>query len=107
MVNVYESTESRLNGGPFVARVRYNENLDHWDGSNWSNGGVGQHLGITRLRKSGKMVIIYGSNRQNSINCGITVTDDVATSMILSNNADVIKKYPHLQKIAEELDTDE
>ena len=26
-----------------IARVRYNQNLDFWDGRNWQNGGVGRH----------------------------------------------------------------
>jgi hypothetical protein len=34
LVNVYE-------GGNVVARVRYNRNLDFWDGRNWTCGETG------------------------------------------------------------------
>jgi hypothetical protein len=37
------------NGG-VVASVEYNSILDHWDGSNWTCGSTGRHLGITEGR---------------------------------------------------------
>ena len=46
-VNVYED-------GKVIARVQYNDNLDYWDGKNWTCGSIGRHLGLTRLRKSGR-----------------------------------------------------
>ena len=46
-VNVYESEFCNK----IVARVKYNEKLDYWDGRNRGNGGLGMHKGITKLRQ--------------------------------------------------------
>jgi hypothetical protein len=37
-VNVYESEFCNK----IVARVKYNEKLDYWNGRNWGNGGLGK-----------------------------------------------------------------
>ena len=58
-INVYNDEMSN----EVIARVRYNSNLDYWDGHNWSNGGVGRHKGLTKL-KNGQYVLINGSNWQ-------------------------------------------
>lgn len=51
-VNVYDEEEN------VIGRVRYNNNLDYWDGSNWTCGGLGKHKGLTKLR-DGRYVLIY------------------------------------------------
>lgn len=98
MINVY-SNEMREK---VVARVNYNSRLDHWDGSNWTSGGVGCHLGITRLKKSGQMVIIYGTQWQGERDYGVTVSDEEALQAILNNDPNELENWPHLQKLAEE-----
>lgn len=42
MVAVYED-------GVIIATVEYNHRLDRWDGHDFTNGGLGRHLGITKL----------------------------------------------------------
>ena len=44
-INVYEDAQH----DEIIARVRYNQCLDYWDGRNWTSGGVGRHLGLTKL----------------------------------------------------------
>lgn len=47
--------------GQVVGRVRYNNNLDWWDGNNWTCGAVGKHKGLTKL-KDGRYVLIHEPN---------------------------------------------
>ena len=104
-VNVYEG--DRHEGG-IIGRVTYNECLDHWDGHNHTCGSTGLHLGISRLKKSGQMVLIHGTQWQGNHDYAEAVTDQQAIQAILANNPRVMADYPHLQEIADsQLDTDE
>ena len=78
-VNVYESEFCN----EIVARVKYNEKLDYWNGRNWGNGGLGMHKGITRL-KDGRFVIIIGSQKQGSKDYAYIVSKEEALQEILS-----------------------
>ena len=101
-VNVYEGPECRER---VVARVRYNTLLDYWDGSNWTNGGVEMHKGITKL-KDGRYVIIIGSQWQGSKDYGYIVTPEEALQEILqSGNTELLesKRFAELKKLQEEL----
>jgi len=100
-VNVYENDE-------LIARVEYNDVLDYWDGSNWTCGSVGRHLGLTRLRKSGKFVLIHGTQWQNERDWAEVVSDEEAYQAIVSSgNIELLDKYPDLKKFEENIDTDE
>jgi len=79
-VNVYKNQYDL--GGDVIARVRYNQNLDYWDGRNWQNGGMGRHKGITKLR-DGRYVIIIGSDWQGERDYAYTVDADEALQEIL------------------------
>ena len=98
MVNVYDSS------GNVVARVKYNNNLDYWDGRNWTSGSLGRHLGITRLRKTGQFVLIYGTQWQGERDYGEIVSDERALQEILSSEKDdLLEKYfPEKKKELEE-----
>ena len=96
LVNVYENEQRER----IVARVKYNSRLDHWDGHNWTSGGVGLHLGITRLR-DGRMVLIYGTQWQGSRDYAVVASDDEALQAILDNNASELDNWPHLKALAE------
>ena len=101
-INVYDGEPM---GGQVVARVRYNQDLDYWDGSNWSNGGMGMHKGITRL-KDGRYVIIIGSQWQGAKDYGYIVTPEEALQEILrSGNTELLesKRFAELKKLQEEL----
>lgn len=100
-VNVYES-------GKVIARVQYNDNLDYWDGKNWTCGSPGRHLGLTRLRKSGQYVLIHGTDFQGEQDRAEIVTDEEAYQAILtSGNIEILDKFPDLRRFEEDLDTDE
>lgn len=100
MVNVYENEECV---GEIIARVKYNEDLDYWDGRNHTNGGSGMHKGLTKL-KDGRFVIIIGSQWQGSIDYAYIVTDDEALQQIMrSDNMDLLDraKYASLKELFE------
>ena len=99
-VNVYEGPEYRER---VIARVRYNNLLDYWDGSNWTNGGMGMHKGITKL-KDGRYVIIIGSQWQGARDYGYIVSPEEALQEILqSGNTELLelKKFKELKQVYE------
>lgn len=101
MINVYND-EYR---DEVVARVKYNDNLDHWDGQNWTNGGVGRHLGITKL-KDGSYVLIYGTQWQGQEDYGLVVSKEEALKAILkSGNNELLdnNKYKELKELADKI----
>lgn len=101
-VNVYAS---EFGDGEVVARVNHNRRLDRWDGSNWSSGYLGMHLGITRLR-SGEYVLIHISDWSGEHDWAETVSDERALQAILkSGNTDLLDEamFRPLQALAESL----
>lgn len=101
-VNVYENQYDL--GGDVIARVRYNQNLDYWDGRNWSNGGMGRHKGITKL-KDGRYVIIVGTDWQGEKDWAEIISPEQALQEILkSGNTELLstKKFAELKKLYEE-----
>jgi len=85
-INVYEDDYREK----VVARVRYNKNLDSWDGHEY-NSGKGLHKGITKLR-DGRYVIIHGSQWQGSVDYGTIVSAEEALQEILkSGNSELLK----------------
>lgn len=98
-VNVYLSEED----SDVISRVRYNANLDYWDGRNHSNGGTGKHKGLTKL-KDGTYVLIHGTNWQGEKDYAITVSDEEALNEILkSGNIELLKmkKFKTLKDLYE------
>lgn len=96
-VNVYE-------GSKVIARVRYNNNLDYWDGRNWTNGGVGYHKGLTKLR-DGRYVLIHGTQWQGEKDWAEIISPEQALQEILkSGNTELLgtKKFAGLKKLYEE-----
>jgi hypothetical protein len=100
-VNVYDGN------GKVIARVNYNDNLDNWDGHNWSCGANGRHLGITKLKKSGQYVLIHGTQWQGEGNTSEIITHEEAFQVILRNgHSELLEKFPDLKKYIGELDSD-
>ena len=96
-VNVYD-------GNDVVARVRYNQDLDYWNGRNWQNGGLGLHKGITKLR-DGRYVLIHGTDWQGEKDWAEVVSPEQALQEILrSGNTELLdtKKFAELKKLYEE-----
>ncbi len=105
-VPVYENVDWQSN---VIARVKYNTNLDHWDGHNWTDGGVGTHAGLTKLR-DGRYVLIHGSQWEGSMDYGEIISATDALSRILaSGNEELLEteKFAELRKLAEELPQEE
>lgn len=105
-VNVYDGEISAEN---VIARVRYNCNLDYWNGRNFQNGGVGLHKGITRL-KDGRYVIMYGSDWQGTRDYAQVVSDETALKEILhSQNTELLnmKKYHSLKLMHDKIEIKE
>ena len=97
-VNVYDEN------GDVIARVRYNSCLDYWDGRNWTNGGMGRHKGITKL-KDGRYVIIIGTDWQGERDYAYVVDADEALQEILkAQRLELLdtKKFAELKKLYEE-----
>lgn len=100
MVNVYEN-------GIKIAKVQYNDNLDFWDGHNNTCGSVGRHKGLTQLKKSGKYVLIHGTQHQGEEDYGVVLTPEEACQEILrSGNYELFDKFKGLKKCLAEVDTD-
>jgi hypothetical protein len=94
MIPVYED-------GRVVARVKYNNNLDFWDGHNWTNGSTGHHNGLTRL-KNGDYVLIHGSQWQGERDTAEIISRDEALQLVLdANDDDLWERFPELSKMRE------
>lgn len=96
-VNVYENEWAM---GPVIARVEYNSRLDHWNGSNWSDGGVGTHLGITQLR-DGRYVLIHGTQWEGERDWAEVVTDERALQAVLKSGNDHLLDQPRFRRLKE------
>ncbi len=104
-VNVYEGERDT----EVIARVRYNANLDYWDGRNWTCGSTGRHKGITKL-KDGRHVIIYGTQWQGEKDVAYVITKETALQEILkSGHIELLKtkKFKELQALYESIENAE
>jgi hypothetical protein len=69
------------------------------------NGGTGMHLGITRLSKSGKMVLIVGTQWEGCKDKAYIVSDAEALKAVLeSGNENIVDEYPQLKAAQAQLD---
>jgi hypothetical protein len=82
-----------------VAEVEYNQELDHWDGHNYTCGSTGRHLGLTQL-DDGRYVLIHGTQWQGEENTAEIISASQAVKEIIqSGNTDLFKTYPELQDL--------
>lgn len=96
MVNVYK-------GDKVIATVKYNNNLDTWDGSNWQNGGIGHHLGLTIIEKddSEKLyVLIHGSDWAGHNDWAEIISEEDAFQLIMRYDSSLLamEKFKQLNK---------
>ena len=105
------SNDCRVNvygNGKVVARVQYNSNLDFWNGSNWTSGSTGRHLGITKLKKSGQFVLINGTQWQGEQDTAEIISDEEAYQIIMRmGHEELFEKYPDLKRFESEVETEE
>jgi hypothetical protein len=86
-----------------VAEVEYNQELDHWDGHNFTCGSTGRHLGLTQL-DDGRYVLIHGTQWQGEENTAEIISASRAVKEIIqSGNTEMFKRYPELQELREAL----
>lgn len=98
MVNVYDEN------GRVIAMVEANNNLDRWDGSNWTCGSTGRHKGLTRL-SDGRYVLIHTTQWQGERDYAEIISEKQALQEILE--ADAVElleepKFAELKKLWEE-----
>lgn len=91
MINIYED-------GRIIGRVKASTNLDCWDGNNFTNGGIGRHLGLT-IRKNGGLVLIHTSQWQGEQDWAEVVTEDEAMQAILGADAIHLLEEPRFKKL--------
>jgi len=92
-----------------IARVKYNERLDYWDGRNNTNGGTGMHKGITKLKKpidpDRPYVIIIGSQWQGAVDYAYCVDAQEAVSEICrSGDTESDWLWPELKNLIADLE---
>jgi hypothetical protein len=85
MLNMSKVSVKDENGN-VVANVKYNSILDRWDGSSWTSGSTGLHLGITILKKLDSFVLIHGTQWQGEQAYAEIVTDEETLRVILKTN---------------------
>ena len=98
-VNVYDGYFG--DNGKVIARVQYNDNLDYWDGRNWTNGGIGRHKGLTKL-KDGRYVLINGTDWQGERDFAEIISAEEALQEIMSaNHTELLekRKYKELKEL--------
>ena len=74
-------------GDNVVGVVDYTDNLDHWDGSNWTAGGTGIHLGIGKT-KDGRYYLCHGTQWQGEQDRAEIVDIEVAKKTVLEHDPD-------------------
>lgn len=94
MVNVYDEN------GRVIARVEANNNLDRWDGSNWTCGSTGRHKGITRL-KDGRYVLIHTTQWQGERDTAEIISAEQALQEILQAEATELLDEPKFAELKE------
>jgi hypothetical protein len=96
MVNVYNEN------GEVVAQVKYNNNLDVWDGHNCQNGGIGLHKGLTWLTNN-KFVLIYGTQWPGQEDHAEIISEEQAIQEIIKAGKDELLDTFNLREKAEKI----
>ena len=94
MVNIYDES------GNVIGIVKYNDNLDVWNGQNRQNGGTGRHLGITRVN-NGSFVLIHGTDWQGESDYAEIISDKEAFQNIMKYSPELLEqeKFKEFQKL--------
>jgi len=75
-----------------VGRVPYSDNLDHWDGHNYTSGGTGCHRGIGKTR-TGQFYFVHGSQWEGARNrASICTEEDAREAVMESGNEDLYER---------------
>lgn len=88
--------------GQVIGEVEYTQNLDFYDGRNYTCGCPGRHKGLAQ--KSGEYALIHGTQWQGERDYGELISADRAVQEILeSGNTELFDEFPDLQKRRESL----
>jgi len=87
-------------GEDIVAHVKYNSNLDYWDGRNYTCGSTGRHLGITVL-KDGRFVLIHGTQWQGERSHAEIVPAEEALRAIIRTDSTELLESPRFKALQE------
>lgn len=101
MVNIYNSSNK------VIGTVKYNNNLDTWNGGNYQNRGVGRHLGITKV-SNGRYCLIFGTDWEGENDYAHLIPDEQAFQLIMKYNQDLLDKdlFKELSRFKENLLTE-
>jgi len=82
-----------------VAHVEYSNNLDYWDGHNWTCGSTGEHLGLTVL-KDGRFVLIHGTQWEGRRDHAEIVSADEALQAVLNSDSEALDMIQNYKRFA-------
>ncbi|WP_456326471.1 hypothetical protein [Palaeococcus sp. (in: euryarchaeotes)] len=74
-----------------IGVVKYTNNLDHWDGHNWTCGSPGRHLGIGKT-KDGRFYLCHGTQWQGERDYAEIISEEEAKRLVLMHNPDIFEK---------------
>lgn len=87
--------------GRIIATVEYDNNLDFWDGNNYTCGSTGRHKGLTKL-ENGQYVLINGTDWQGERDsASIISAEDAVQEILRSENMELFDepKFKELKEI--------
>lgn len=99
MVYVYNDNNK------IIGQVKYNNNLDNFDGHVFSCGCFGRHKGLCKL-KNGKFALIYGTDWFKESNYAKIISpEDAAQEVIKSRNMKLLEdaKFRELKPIVDNI----
>lgn len=71
-----------------IGVVEYTDNLDHWNGNNWTSGRTGRHLGIGRTA-DGRFYVCYGTEWQGERNRAEIISENKAKELCLRHDSEM------------------
>jgi len=77
--------------GKVVGMVPYTDNLNYWDGHNWTCGSTGRHLGIGKT-KDGRFYICYGTQWEGERDYAEIVSGQEAKELVLRHNPKIYEE---------------
>lgn len=80
-----------FDGEKVIGAVNYTDNLDTWNGRNWTSGSLGRHLGVGKL-EDGRFYACYGTEWQGRKDYAEVISEDEAKELVLRYNLNVYKE---------------
>ena len=74
-------------GSQVIGVVDYVDNLDTWDGNNYTSGRPGRHIGINKT-KSGEWYVCYGTQWQGEQSHAKIITEEEAKQLCIEHDHD-------------------